>query len=388
MSSLERGILFIETREGETKGLREFPGLLFGATSAGLKRKDAGYGEVVFNTSITGYQEILTDPSYYGEIVCMTNPHIGNTGVNEEDPESKRAWCAGLVVHSASMEPSNWRSSGSLDAFLKKWEVPAITGIDTRALTRHLRSAGVTRGIILREADRSKALDWLKSPHHFEGRDMISEVTTQEPYVFKLPEVTTKGTYRIVAMDFGIKSNLLRSLTRLGCEVTVVPAQTTAEQILAYSPHGLFLSNGPGDPAAATYAHKTVKSLIGKLPIFGVCMGHQVLGLALGAKTYKLKFGHRGGNQPVFVHETERVEISSHNHGYAIDETTLPKHLKVTHTNLNDKCVEGMKVLTLPGGEKLAYPAFSVQYHPEACPGPHDSAELFNQFMDYVRKVP
>jgi carbamoyl-phosphate synthase small subunit len=369
----------------------EFPGILFGApvsaASIGEKKtsriKDRGYGEVVFNTSLTGYQEILTDPSYYGQIVCMTNPHIGNTGVNTQDPESPHPWCAGFIVFEKSDEASNWRSEGSLEAYLKQNEIPGIYAIDTRALTRQLRTTGVIRGVILPIHERHLAAQLLAEMPGFEGRDLIGEVSTPEPYHWKAIArdsaqayeqlVPIKAKYKVVVMDFGVKWNLLRGLEHFGCEVEVVPAKTTAEEILAKKPDGVFLSNGPGDPAAAPYAAETIRKLVGKAPIFGVCMGHQLLALAMGAKTYKLKFGHRGGNQPVIDKDTGRVEISSHNHGYSVDGSSLPSNVEVTHTCLNDKTIEGLRV-------KDAL-AFSVQYHPEACPGPHDSVILFERFV-------
>ena len=370
-----KGILILE--DGA-----EFEGFLFGApvtaesiqaacTDKAARVRDRGYGEVVFNTSMTGYQEILTDPSYYGQMVCMTVPHIGNTGVNEEDPESAHPWCGGFIVHEACDEPSNWRSNGGLDAYLKKHGVPGIHGIDTRALTRHLRSKGVVRGLILPLEQKSRAPELLRTLPSFEGRDLIGEVTTREPYRWN--KSGEKAKYKVVAMDFGVKWNLLKSLEHLGCEIDVVPANTTAQEILARKPDGIFLSNGPGDPSAAPYAAQTVSQLVGKVPLFGVCMGHQMLALAMGAKTYKLKFGHRGGNQPVQDQHTGCVEISSHNHGYSVDANTLPSNVEVTHWNLNDKTVEGIAVKNSK--------AFSVQYHPEACPGPHDSIKLFERFV-------
>ncbi len=356
----------------------EFEGALFGAPLSG--HKDRGYGEVVFNTSITGYQEILTDPSYYGQIVCMTAPHIGNTGVNDEDPESAHPWCAGLLVHENCEHPSNWRATGGLDEYLKKHGIPALSGVDTRALTRHLRTKGVIRGLLLPQSEKASASKRLKTLPAFEGRDLIGEVTTPKPYFWTQPK--QNPLFRVVAMDFGLKWNLLRSLERMGCEIEVVPARATASEILSRKPNGVFLSNGPGDPAAAPYAAETVRGLLGQVPIFGVCMGHQILALALGGKTYKLKFGHRGGNQPVLVRKSGRVEISSHNHGYAVSAESLPSSAEVTHLNLNDQTVEGLEV----AGEDGRLRAFSVQYHPEACPGPHDSAGLFDRFIELMRR--
>lgn len=400
------GVLVLEDRE-HPDGLA-FDGYLFGAPAgseeilsaqkAGGIARDRGYGEVVFNTSLTGYQEILTDPSYYGQIICMTVPHIGNTGVNRDDPESAHPWCAGFVVHDVSETPSNWRSIGLLDGYLKEAGIPGMYGIDTRSLTRHLRSRGVVRGVILPLTERSKAKELLAKLPQFEGRDLIGEVSTKEAYqwphakasdqkILKLgvQEVPSYGMpadgankkrHKVVAIDYGVKWNLLRSLHALGCDVTVVPARSTAEEILARKPDGIFLSNGPGDPAAAPYAAETLRKLIGKVPVFGVCMGHQILSLAKGAKTYKMKFGHRGGNQPVLEIETGRVEISSQNHGYSVDDKTLPADIEVTHINLNDKTVEGIRVKNAK--------AFSVQYHPESCPGPHDSRVLFDRFISMM----
>ncbi|MCC7440283.1 MAG: glutamine-hydrolyzing carbamoyl-phosphate synthase small subunit [Bdellovibrionales bacterium] len=369
-----------------------FSGKLFGApvTAGGLlqamkgknaETRDKGYGEVVFNTCMTGYQEVLTDPSYYGQMVVMTAPHIGNTGVNSEDVESGRPWASGLVVHANCFESSNWRSGGELDAYLKKHRIPAIHGVDTRALTVALRSQGVVRGIILPAEGRARVEELLKLLPSFEGRDLLREVTTREAYSWKgdgesfLAPKAVKGkrAFKVVAVDYGVKWNLLRSLAARGCELEVVPADTPAADILKRKPDGVFLSNGPGDPAAATYAVEAVRGVLGKVPVFGVCMGHQILSLALGGKTYKLKFGHHGGNQPVLDKRTGKVEISSQNHGYAVDPHSLPKEVEVTHVNLNDRTVEGLSAPHLR--------AFSVQYHPEASPGPQDSDYLFDQFI-------
>jgi carbamoyl-phosphate synthase small subunit len=398
------GVLVLEDRD-HPEGLA-FEGCLFGAPvsadsilaaqkTGGLVR-DRGYGEVVFNTSLTGYQEILTDPSYYGQMVVMTVPHIGNTGVNRDDPESAHPWCAGFIVHEVSETPSNWRSMSALDAYLRETGIPGMFGIDTRALTRHLRSRGVVRGVLLPATERAKARDLLAKLPQFEGRDLIGEVTTKEAYRWPHPlsseqkrfkageqEVPVVGArdhakgakrHKVVALDFGVKWNLLRSLDALGCDIEVMPAKSTAEEILARKPDGVFLSNGPGDPAAAPYAAESVRKLVGKVPMFGVCMGHQILSLAKGAKTYKLKFGHRGGNQPVLDVGSGRVEITSQNHGYAVEEKSLPKDMEVTHVHLNDRTVAGVRVKDAD--------AFSVQYHPEACPGPHDSRVLFEKFIE------
>ncbi len=376
------GVLVLEDRT-HPDGL-EFPGFLFGAaTSAERVRAggDLGYGEVVFNTSMTGYQEILTDPSYCGQMVCMTVPHVGNTGVNPDDPESSRPWCAGFIVHDYCESPSSWRARGSLDDYLRANGIPGIFGIDTRALTRHLRSLGVVRGVVLPRHERGRARELLAALPAFEGRDLIQVVTTRSAYRWPVGAKSEDrgGRYQVVAMDFGVKWNLLRSLHARGCAVEVVPATTSAREILARSPDGVFLSNGPGDPSAAPYAAATVRELLGKVPLFGVCMGHQLLALALGGRTYKLKFGHRGGNQPVVDRETQRVEISSHNHGYAVDGSLLPPSVRVTHVNLNDRTIEGLRV---EGAD-----AFSVQYHPEACPGPHDSVGLFDRFIETMKRA-
>lgn len=371
------GILVLES------GL-EFEGELFGAISSSFK--DRGYGEVVFNTSMTGYQEILTDPSYYGQMVCMTTPHIGNTGVNFEDLESAHPWCAGFIINQLCTSPSNWRNKGNLDDYLKEHGIPGLMGVDTRSLTTHLRSHGVVRGVILPMSEKEKARDLLAKLPLFEGRDLIGEVSTPKSYHWKRAPSDPAPRFRVVVMDFGVKWNLLRSLSQLGCELEVVPAKTSVQEILERKPDGIFLSNGPGDPTAAPYAAKTVRELLGKVPLFGVCMGHQILSLALGGKTYKLKFGHRGGNQPVIDHSTGKVEISSHNHGYSVDGFSLPASAKVTHMNLNDKTVEGIEVRGDFDGTRDGVQAFSVQYHPEACPGPHDSFVLFERFMDNIEK--
>lgn len=366
-----KGVLVLED------GAR-FEGLLFGAPvpAASLREfHDQGHGEVVFNTSMTGYQEILTDPSYYGEIVCMTYPHIGNTGVNSLDVESSKPWCAGLLVHEVCEEPSNWRSEGDLNSYLKTHGIPGLKALDTRALTRHLRSRGVVRGLILPLESERESATLLRELPAFDGRDLIAQVSTPHPYRWK----GKAGQFKVVALDYGIKWNLLRSLEEVGCEIEVVPAATQADQILAMNPNGVFLSNGPGDPSAAPYAADTVSRLLGKVPIFGVCMGHQILALALGGRTFKLKFGHRGGNQPVLDQQNGRVEISSHNHGFAVAADSLPADVVVTHMNLNDRTVEG---LACPGKR-----AFSVQYHPEACPGPHDSVALFARFIDLMNSA-
>ena len=386
----EKGILFLE--DGTT-----FSGKLVGAPvstaqiESWVGKRDYGYGEVVFNTSLTGYQEILTDPSYFGQIVCMTAAHIGNTGTNAEDLESQRPWCGGFVVREFCTEPSNWRHSESLQSYLEKNNIPALCEVDTRALTRHLRSRGVLRGVILPASETQNAAQLLAKLPPFEKRDLIGEVSTKEPYRWKdlrlgaaalTPAPFKKKTdgqkYKVVTLDFGAKWNLLRCLDERGCDVVVVPAKTSAKEILEYQPDGIFLSNGPGDPSAAPYAIETVKQLVGRVPVFGVCMGQQILALAMGGKTYKLRFGHRGGNQPVLDKTSGCVEISSHNHGYAVDGTSLPGRVEVTHINLNDKTIEGIEV----SGQQ----AFAVQYHPESCPGPHDSLIHFDRFVDMMKR--
>jgi carbamoyl-phosphate synthase small subunit len=367
---MSKGLLLLEDGTAFEGRLIGAPLAPLGAAPTGAQ-KDRGYGEVVFNTSLTGYQEILTDPSYYGQIVCLTAAHVGNTGVNAADEEAARPICAGFVVQEDCAHPSNWRSEGGFDEYLKKHGIPGLAEVDTRSVTLHLRNRGATRGLIVEAgADRAAALARFKTLPSFEGRDLIGEVTAREPYLWRKP---AKPRHRVVAVDFGAKRGLFESLAELGCEIEVVPASTSARDILARKPDGVFLTNGPGDPAAAPYAAETVRGLLGQVPIFGVCMGHQILALALGGRTYKLKFGHRGGNHPVRDETTGKVEISSHNHGYAVDGHSLPNGVQVTHVNLNDQTVEG-----------LAFPekrAFSVQYHPEACPGPHDSAQLFGRFI-------
>ncbi len=343
-------------------------------------------GEVVFNTSLTGYQEILTDPSYRAQIVTMTYPHIGNTGVNPADMESGRAQAAGLIVRENCEAPSNWRASSSLDAWMRRHKVVGLSGIDTRALVRHLRTRGAMRGaIVTGQVLRGRLEETLSREPPMEGRDLAAEVSCEAPYAWtegvtrlfgeaalKAPPVRPDRPYRVAAYDFGVKRNILRLLVDQGCEVTVFPARTPAATLLAERPDGVFLSNGPGDPAACDYAIANVRELLGKVPVFGICLGHQIAALALGARTYKLKFGHRGGNQPVRDETTGRVEITSQNHGFAVDLATLPPEVFATHVNLNDGTNEGISHRGLP--------FFSVQYHPEASPGPHDAAYLFARF--------
>ncbi len=329
-------------------------------------------GEVCFNTSMTGYQEILTDPSYCGQIVTMTSPQIGNYGVNPEDIESNGIQAKGFIVREASPVYSNYRATQSLDDYLSQAGIVGIQGIDTRALTRVLRNEGAMNGIISSETlDLDTLKDKLDQVPKMTGQDLVKQVTCDKQWRWE--SSNTSSRYRVVALDFGIKHNIIRQLVENECDVTIVPATTSAEEILALKPDGIFLSNGPGDPDAVNYAIETVKSLAGKKPMFGICLGHQILSLALGANTYKLKFGHRGGNHPVRNELTGKVEITSQNHGFAVDPESLPDVLEVTHINLNDNTLEGFRCTHIP--------AFSVQYHPEASPGPHDSRYLFKNFI-------
>jgi carbamoyl-phosphate synthase small subunit len=364
-------------------------------------------GEIVFNTSMTGYQEILTDPSYCGQIVTMTCPHIGNVGVNPEDNEANRPWAAGLVVREVSRRVSNWRAGQSLPDYLNQHDLPGLTEIDTRALVRHIRSQGAMMAAVSTDLSLSPAdlVDLARAAPSMKGLDLVRQVTCAEPYTWeeavdetwyaisnrksKIPkghDVVNRKSYHVVAYDFGLKHNILRLLTAAGCRVTVVPAATPAQEVLALNPDGIFLSNGPGDPAAVTYAIDATPQLIkGDLPIFGICLGHQILGLALGGTTHKLKFGHRGGNQPVKeipppCHTPSTgggqgggVTITSHNHGFAVVPGSLPAEVEVTHLNLNDGCIEGLRHKNKP--------IFSIQYHPEASPGPHDALGFFRQFV-------
>jgi len=346
-------------------------------------------GEVVFNTSMTGYQEILTDPSYHGEIVTMTYPQIGNYGINPEDVESGRPFLSGFVVKEACHFPSNFRSEMSLDTYLKDNNIVSIEGIDTRALVRHIRTVGAQTGIISStDIDPDSLIEKARKAPSIVGRDLVKEVTCSEPYqptegLWTLGEgyadcKQAQSPYKVVAYDFGIKRNILRNLATLGCDVTVVPATTSAAEILKMNPDGVFLSNGPGDPEPLLYAQENIQKLLGKVPIFGICLGHQLLSIAAGGCTYKLKFGHRGGNQPVLDYKRQQVEITSQNHGFAVDEKSLGDDIKVTHINLNDNTIEGIQLLSSP--------AFSVQYHPEASPGPHDAQYLFERFIDLMKE--
>ena len=373
-----------------------WPGVAYGALGERT-------GELVFNTCMTGYQEILTDPSYCGQIVVMTQPHIGNYGANAEDDESGRAWVAGFVVRAASPVASNWRAADTLDAYLAARGIAGMSDVDTRALVRHIRTHGAMNAALSSlDTDPERLIALARAARDMNGLDLVREVTCAEAYAVEarasagaasfdctpLRPRTDAGTapfrsgclqtapYHIVAYDFGIKRNILRELVGRGCRVTVVPAQTPAEAALALRPDGVFLSNGPGDPAAVTYAIAATRQLLGRVPIFGICLGHQILALALGGTTYKLKFGHRGGNQPVRNADTGRVAISSHNHGFAVCAESLPSGVRVMETNLNDGCVEGLRAPALG--------AFAVQYHPEAAPGPHDALDLFDEFMHRV----
>ena len=350
-------------------------------------------GEVVFNTSIFGYQEILTDPSYAGQIVVLTYPHIGNYGTNPLDVESDRPHAEALVVRELGQKYSNWRATEEVGDFLASHNVPAISHIDTRALVRHLRRFGSMRGIIsTQDLDVSRLVSKAKDSPAMVGRDLASTVTTQAPYEWKEPSAQiysnresawvamddSEPKLHVVAYDFGIKQNILRQLVDRQCRVTVVPAHYPAENVLARKPDGVFLSNGPGDPEPLQYATQNIKKLIGRLPIFGICLGHQIIGLALGGKTYKLKFGHHGGNHPVMDLETRKIEITAQNHGFVVDPDSLNgNEISLTHINLNDQTLEGIMHKTLP--------LFSVQYHPEASPGPHDSRYLFDRFVEMMK---
>jgi carbamoyl-phosphate synthase small subunit len=375
---------------------RIFYGEPFGAEGTAL-------GEICFNTTMTGYQEVLTDPSYRGQIVAMTYPLIGNYGVNELDDESAHPHVRGFVVGELSAIASNWRASGSLDDYLKRWKICAIQGVDTRALTKHLRTCGAMNACITTETnDSKKAAESAKNAPAMIGSDYVKEVTTKKAFEWdpkdelsrewtlvkggsadvaadgqaykKLPPVR----HRIVAYDYGIKFNILRRLRQHGFRVTVVPATTTAASVLDLKPDGVFLSPGPGDPGALPYLYQELKHLIGKCPIFGICLGHQLLGFAYGGNRTKLKFGHRGGNQPVKDLITGKISITAQNHGFAVDAETLPADVEVTHINLNDGTVEGMR--------HRSHPVFSVQYHPEAAPGPHDATYFFDQFSKLIEE--
>ena len=373
---------------------RYFEGESFGAPGTRT-------GEICFNTSMSGYQEVLTDPSYRGQIVAMTYPMIGNYGVNPLDDESNEPHVRGFVVEELCEVPSNWRSSQSLDAYLKQYNIPGIQGVDTRALTKHLRTLGAMRSVITTEVGTvAEAVKLAQESAPMSGSDFVKEVTTPSIYQWDpesqlsrqwdipSPSQNREGgaegafhplpdaRYHVVAYDFGMKRNILRGLRQSGFHVTVVPAGTSSEDVLARNPDGVFLSNGPGDPGALGYIHEEVRKLIGKKPVFGICLGHQILGHAYGGKTFKLKFGHRGGNQPVKDLRTGKVSITSQNHGFAIDPASLPSNVEVTHINLNDGTVEGMR--------HREAPVMSVQYHPEAAPGPNDAKYFFDEFAKLI----
>lgn len=347
---------------------RIFRGFSFGAAGESA-------GEVVFNTSLMGYQEILTDPSYKGQMVCMTYPLIGNYGINREDAESTRPHVEGFIVKEVSRIYSNWRATEDLGSYLKRNHIVGIEGIDTRALTKHLREEGAKKGVISTQGlDPESLVKKAAASPGLIGRDLVKEVMCKKSY-----DWNTRGKYRVVAVDSGIKHNILRNLTDRGCRVRVVPATSTKDEIKAFKPHGLFLSNGPGDPEALPYIVDTVKGLLGDLPIFGICLGHQILGQAFGGKTFKLKFGHHGGNQPVIDLRTRCVDITAQNHGFAVDVDSIPdKNVELTHINLNDRTCEGMRHKKIP--------VFSVQYHPEAAPGPHDATHHFDEFVEMMKK--
>jgi len=359
-----------------------FEGRGFGA------RKDS-VGEVVFNTAITGYQEIFTDPSYSGQIVVLTNPQIGNYGANRADLEAARPYIEGLIVREFSSIASNWRSEENADQFLAESGVPVAAEIDTRALVRHLRTRGVMRGILAAGGgDRAELIERARRSPSMTGLDLATRVSTSVSYGWDKPVERCSPSEpvpaqvapwcHVVAYDYGIKRNILRRLVQVGARVTVVPALTSAEDVLALAPDGVFLSNGPGDPEPLQYQAQQVRKLIGKKPVFGICLGHQILGLALGGKTYKLKFGHRGANHPVLNQVTQKVEITSHNHGFAVDPDSLNQtEVELTHINLNDQTLEGFR--------HRSEPVFCVQYHPEAAPGPHDSHYLFDDFMKMIK---
>ena len=350
----------------------------FVLTGRSLGASGTTCGEVVFNTAMTGYQEVLTDPSYAGQIVTMTYPLIGNYGVNAEDAESRKLFLSGFVVKEASKIVSNWRSDNlTLDDYLKLNNIVAIEGIDTRAVTRHIRQSGAMNAIISTEPDLSdtELAEQSAASPHLEGMDLVKDVIYSEPLKW-----SEQSKYNVVVYDCGVKYNILRELAKLGCRVTVMPATATTDDILALKPDGVLLSNGPGDPAAVSYAIKTTKGLIGNVPLFGICLGHQILSLAMGGKTYKLKFGHHGANHPVKDLATDQVMITVQNHGFCVDLDSLggDKKLEITHLNLNDKTCEGIMHKNIP--------AFSVQFHPEAAPGPHDAQYIFKRFCDLMDK--
>lgn len=348
---------------------RAFEGVSFGA-------EGETFGEIVFNTSMTGYQEILTDPSYAGQIVAMTYPLIGNYGVNEEDVESRRPWAEGFVVKESSRIVSNFRATRSLGDYLKENNIVGIEGIDTRALVRHIRDKGAMRSGISTVSTADELLEKVRQTPEMTNLELASSVSVNDSYDYAS---TTDERYHVVAYDFGVKTNSLREFAKFGCRITVVPTNTTAKEVLALEPDGIFLSNGPGDPASMAGVIEEIKKLAAsQKPMFGICLGHQLIGSAFGGTTYKLKFGHRGGNQPIKDLTTGKIEITAHNHGFAVDASSLPADVEVTHINLNDHTVAGLRHKTLP--------VFSVQYHPESAPGPHDSEYLFERFIDLMAK--
>ncbi len=365
----------------------------FNGRAAGAKTRRGG--EIVFNTSLTGYQEVFTDPSYAGQMVCLTYPHIGNVGANPEDEEASRPFIEGLIVREFSAIASNWRSGESAQAYLERHKIPVIWDLDTRALVRHLRIRGAMRAVLATDgSDAEKLITEARALPAMAGQELASRVTSSKPYSWEQGSIelalspwreeisdaahaTDERRWRVVAYDFGIKQNILRLLVDHNCDVTVVPAQTSAEDVLGLKPDGVFLSNGPGDPEPIGYAIENIRKLFGRVPVFGICLGHQLCGLALGGRTYKLKFGHHGSNHPVKNLLTDRVEITAQNHGFVVDPESLPSsEVELTHMNLNDQTNEGMRHRTLP--------LFSVQYHPEASPGPHDSHYLFRQFTEMM----
>ncbi len=362
MSFAKKAILVLE--DG-----RSFSGESFGADGE-------TFGEMVFNTSMSGYQEILTDPSYAGQIVCMTYPLIGNYGINEEDVESRRPWVEGFVVREASRIASNFRSTMSLQDYLIKNNIVGIEHIDTRALVRHIRDKGAMRAAISTvDLDVNSLLQKVLASPEMANRELASAVTVDTSYDYPASD---GERFHVVAYDFGVKTNSLREFAKFGCRITVVPAETSAADVLALKPDGIFLSNGPGDPASMAAVVEEIKKLTtSQTPMFGICLGHQLIGEAFGGTTYKLKFGHRGGNQPIKDLTTGKIEITSHNHGFAVDADSLPADVEVTHINLNDHTVAGLRHKTLP--------VFSVQYHPESAPGPHDSEYLFERFIDLMK---
>ena len=359
-------------------------GTVFEGTSFGAK--DQKCGEVVFNTSMTGYQEILTDPSYNEQIITMTYPLIGNCGTNQTDWESPKIFASGFIVRDNCTYPSNWRNENPLRDYLKSNNVIGLEGVDTRKLVKHIRTQGAMKGIISStELNINKLKKKLQNYPGLVGRDIVKDVTAEKQYAWDESVIDVlngnkqkpEKKHKVIAFDFGIKHNILRLLCSYGCDVKVVPASASPDEVISQKPDGVFLSNGPGDPAPVKYAVETVKNLLGKVPVFGICLGHQILALALGGKTYKLKFGHRGANHPVKNLKTGKIEITSQNHGFCVDMDSLKnKNVELTHVNLNDNTVEGIRC------KKLA--AFSVQYHPEASPGPHDSAYLFSDFINLM----